>query len=192
MGRSIPLVCIVGMLLSACAGPDPSPLNTLAERSFATANGDSIRLGELLHGTATLFITMSPDCPMCLNYAGYFAELGTQEAPLAVGVLPTGFIPRDSAVAFARLHGITMPLLLDPDCELVKALGARVTPEVFLLDSLGRSVYQGAIDDWPVRAGRKKLKATRHYLKDALAAYASGEGGVVKDVTAVGCVLECD
>jgi hypothetical protein len=80
--------------------------------------------------------------------------------------------------------------MLDPDYALVHQLGADTTPEAVFLDANGQTVYQGAIDNWAVEVSRKRLQATRHYLRDAVAAFGEGRQPDPARTAAVGCLIE--
>lgn len=184
------------MLGSACSTPEQRPDMTSSQLDhieFATLNGGHAGLGALEGTKATLFITLDPECPMTL---GYVPLLDSLEEALPTGVAMVGFYPapfivRDSAAAFARMHGLDFPQVMDPDCNLAKALRARVTPEVFLVALSGEVHYRGALDNAAVREGRKR-PANEHYLRDALSAFAGDEPQPRTEVKAFGCIVECD
>jgi hypothetical protein len=85
------------------------------------------------------------------------------------------------------LWSFGVPYLADKDQLWMKALGARKTPEVFVLDpSAGfKVVYSGAIDDNPQLANAVKA----NYLKAALDNLIAGKGAAVANVRAVGCSI---
>ena len=178
---------------SGCATRKAPSLEGLGTLRLYDAAGAEHTLSDLTGEVATVYFILSPDCPMCRNYAGYLASFGTNDAAVnGVGIFPSGFIDADSVLAFAQEFGIAMPLLMDPSCVLSNSLTAQVTPEAFLVSSGGDLLYQGAIDNWAVRAGRKKLKATEFYLDDAIARVMHGRAPEHTTIEAVGCVLECD
>jgi len=73
---------------------------------------------------------------------------------------------------YAQKNGISFPILLDKGGAVAKKLGAKMTPEVLVVDSKGIVRYTGAIDDDP--KGEKADKAT-HYLRSAVEAVMSGK-----------------
>ncbi|HMP94962.1 MAG TPA: hypothetical protein PKD90_18930, partial [Phnomibacter sp.] len=66
------------------------------------------------------------------------------------------------------------PVWVDSSLMLTNMLQGRVTPEVFLFNTQGKLVYQGAIDNWMTDLGKKKPKANQHYLQQALEATVKG------------------
>ncbi len=168
-------------------------MSVLKASSFAGADGAVVQLSEVLGSTATLFLTLDPECPMTLGYAPMFDSLqhALPEGVRMVGFYPAPFIVADSANLFAQQHGFTFAQLMDPDCRLANALRARVTPEAFLVGADGAVLYRGAIDDSAVREGRKRI-AVKHYVIDALRAVSAGAAVAVKTVPALGCIVECD
>lgn len=66
-----------------------------------------------------------------------------------------------------RIHAAVMalnyPLLHDPDGKVGRALGAKTTPHMFVIDKQGKVAYSGAIDD------QKKTNYVAAALDDLLA-----------------------
>lgn len=75
--------------------------------------------------------------------------------------------------------GIDVPYLSDKDQTWMTALGARKSPEVFVLDKDLKTIYSGAIDDNPQLANGVK----DYYLKRVL------DGQTVAGTRAVGCSI---
>ncbi|MCB9170296.1 MAG: redoxin family protein [Flavobacteriales bacterium] len=179
------------VVLSGCGRSDQVDAVAVRNTVLSSAHGEKVALDTIMGRRATLFFVLAPDCPLCLNYAPYLASFPDRAGDVrAVGIFPSRFMDRDSVRLFAKAHHIRMPLLMDPDCMFVGLLGARVTPEVFLMTDAGDLVYHGAIDNWATRPGRKRVAASAHYLTDALSAFAQNRPPPRRDVKAVGCFIE--
>jgi len=81
---------------------------------------------------------------------------------------------------------IPYPILKDTGNVLADAVGARVTPEIYIMDQEGKLVYHGAPDN---RSGPTN-EPTEHYLKDALEALTSGKAIERTTVKAWGCGIK--
>lgn len=81
---------------------------------------------------------------------------------------------------------VPYPILKDVGNTLADAVGARVTPEIYIMDKDGTLVYHGAPDN---RTGPKS-EPTEHYLKDALDALLAGESIEKTEVKAWGCGIK--
>lgn len=141
---------------------------------------------------AVLLFT-APECPLCQNYAPAMAELAERmkKADIAVISVVSGtYYSRRESEIFLTEHGIEMDLLMDTAHVLSKKYGTTITPEAVLIDSLGNAMYRGAIDNWAISLGRKRLKPTEHYLSDAVADYLAGREIDPKTTDAVGCFIE--
>lgn len=79
--------------------------------------------------------------------------------------------------------GIETPVALDVSGEVGKSYGAKVTPEIFLIDAQGVVRYHGAIDD----AQGKRQLGESYYLRDALQAVSAGETVAEQENKAKGC-----
>lgn len=86
----------------------------------------------------------------------------------------------------ARTNELKFPYLNDAGQKTAKAYGARVTPEVFVLDRQRKVVYMGAIDDNWSDAGSVK----KHLLGDALEAVLAGREADVAETKALGCGID--
>jgi hypothetical protein len=66
---------------------------------------------------------------------------------------------------------------------------AKITPEVILLNDKNILVYKGAVDDLLIGLGKRKLKATNEYLKNAIAQSINHKAVTIKRTRAVGCKI---
>ncbi len=63
---------------------------------------------------------------------------------LFVGVFPDAEQSPKEIRAFCQAHGFNFPVYRDPGLKAARRFGARVTPEVFLLDHEGKLLYRGS------------------------------------------------
>lgn len=79
--------------------------------------------------------------------------------------------------------GFNFPYVIDETQSIARQLGARVTPEFFVLDKARKIVYTGALDD----NAMKPAAVTKHYLEDAVIAVLSDKAPQVAETKAEGC-----
>jgi peroxiredoxin len=143
-------------------------------------------------GGAAVVVFYSPECPISNAYSPTLNSLVAQ-APAGrvrfTGVCVDPDLTDAEVSAHLQDFGLKFPVVTDRRGTLAAALGATVTPEVFVLDDAGRVRYHGRIDDQ--FAGRRKANANpeTHELADALAAVLAGRKVAVPHVPAVGCPL---
>ena len=138
---------------------------------------------------AAVFVFLAPDCPLSQNYTRTLNELRTQFQPQRVEFYAV--FAADAAVDdFVSHYKITFPVVLDRDFKLADFFGATKTPEVFAVDSNGRGIYKGAIDNWAPELGQHRTVITEHYLLDALNSFVQHEAVRIKQTNAVGCFIE--
>lgn len=82
--------------------------------------------------------------------------------------------------------GIETPIVLDMTGKVGKAYGAKVTPEMYVIDAEGVLRYHGAIDD----AQGKRQLGDKYYLNDALQAVSAGETVTEQQNKARGCGIK--
>jgi peroxiredoxin len=86
----------------------------------------------------------------------------------------------------AKARQFDFPYLFDESQQIGRSYGARVTPEVFVIDRQRRIAYQGAIDDnWQSAA---QVKAP--YLRQALDALLAGRKPEMAETKPIGCGIQ--
>lgn len=125
---------------------------------------------QALKGKPHVFIFYSTECPLSQKYTLTLGELNQKYSDKIkfVGVFPGFEDKTKSFEAFKNKYQIEYDLIKDERLALTSALGATITPEVFLVNQSGKIVYHGAVDDWVIRLGKTKQQATEHYLENAI------------------------
>ncbi len=148
---------------------------------------------KLAPGTkATVLLFVSSDCPISNRYAPDIKKLHAAYAKDGVAFWLVYANPAD-AVSDIRDHikQFSYPgtPLRDVKHDLVKRAGATITPEAVVYDARGAMTYRGRIDDRYSAVGIEKAMATRHDLKDAIAATLAGKPIKDNRTQAVGCYI---
>jgi peroxiredoxin len=86
----------------------------------------------------------------------------------------------------AKERGFFFPYLRDDSQNVVRALGARFTPEAFVFDGARTLRYHGRIDD----NHRDAHAATSRDLRNAIDALLAGKDPPITDTTPVGCSVK--
>jgi BNR repeat protein/AhpC/TSA family protein len=118
----------------------PVALLTLDERWLTMTNYAERR------GTAAVF--MSARSEGAQPETQIIAELSERyrlRGILFLGIFPNPAETGDEVRRFTQRAGLLFPVYRDPERKAAKQFGAKVTPEVFLLDTSGTLIYQGAI-----------------------------------------------
>src|SRR5215475_9902242 len=141
---------------------------------------------------ATVLLFVSTDCPISNRYAPDIRKLHDTYGKDGVAFWLVYPNPADG-VADIRDHikSFAFPgtALRDPKHDLVKVVGATITPEAAVYDGKGTLTYRGRIDDRYSAIGIEKAQATRHDLQDAVAATLAGKPVTQKLTQAVGCYI---
>lgn len=159
---------------------------------YRSVDGETIRIPSMnTRGTVLVFI--SSTCPIANGYAPEIKRLHQQynDRSLAIFAVHTETDLTDQAAAeHQQRFDYGCPILIDPDRNLVQQTGASITPEATLLDSHGRVVYRGRIDDRFPDLGIQKSVASKTELRDAIENLLSGRPIDPDRTTAVGCFIE--
>ena len=117
-----------------------------------------------------VLIFLAPLCPICQNMSFDLRQLEKDFAgePVEfVGVFPNASTTEAQIATFQQTYGLDMTMGKDT-AHWAEALGARWTPEVFVLDEADSVVYQGRINDRYFAPGKRKPKTKRRDLDAAL------------------------
>ena len=139
----------------------------------------------------SLFIFLSPECPLCQNYTKVINQLQQQfKEELAVyGIVVGKAYTLKDVAAFKNKYGTTFNIFIDTKQLLTHYLNATVTPQAILLDSNGNMLYTGAIDNWMQGQGKKRIMVTQHYVKNAIEQSLQPLPITIKKTTAYGCKI---
>ena len=131
---------------------------------------------------AIVVMFMSTVCPYSNYYNDVIRDMATEFGKrdvLFLGINSGPLETADEARSHARDHGHTFPIAKDRDSHVADLLGARRTPEVFVIDHDGRLRYHG----------RVASKVASPDLKNALDALLAGRPVRPAETKAFGCAI---
>jgi peroxiredoxin len=169
-------------------GGDPSPLRAATLRDLG---GRRISLAAPAKG-ATALVFYSTECPISNSYSPTLSALVDSFPARSVkwlGVCVDPDLSDTEVKAHAHDFGLKFPVVRDRQGTFARKIGAKVTPEAFVIDDLGRVRYHGRIDDQFAARRQRNANPLGSELKDALAAVLSEKEVGTPYVEAVGCPL---
>jgi hypothetical protein len=185
------------VLLAACgsvipSGVSPRKSDSAAEpqRVLAPA-GATMAAFPVREGTLQVYLFVTTDCPIANSYAPWIHAFAREHQQTSVQVALVHVDPdidAQKAKQHARDYELDLPILLDPEQTLARALGATVTPMAAVVSPRGLE-YLGRIDDrWPKR-GVDGQVAAHHDLAEAVHALQNGQPVPNPRTEAIGCRL---
>lgn len=199
----------LALLLAACTSTAPAS-TTASSSSAAPAPTGPVRAGDKAPSFAlpvageartvalddvvaanalTVVMFIATRCPVSLAYDGRMAALGKEyggKGVAFVGVNANVNEPVDEIAAHAKEHGFTFPVVKDAGNVVADRWGARVTPEIYVIDRAGVVRYHGRIDEQ--QADPANVKSPD--LKSALDALLSGGQPANPETKAFGCSIK--
>lgn len=137
-------------------------------------------------GRAKVFYFLSAWCP-CSK--GTFEHLNSLRDEFKdfdfIGFHSSVAIPEEDAIEYFKKYQIHFPIINDPEVKYADYFKALKTPHVFVYGANDELLYQGAATN-----SRDASKATKFYLKDALALISQGKAPEEKNVKALGCYIQ--
>lgn len=164
--------------------------DSIASFNLASTSGQKLKYAAAKK--LSCFIFLSPDCPLCKNYAALINDLKkTHSAAVSFYlVCPGKSYGMGELKSFGKEYLKSAVIYRDDNLALSHYLRATVTPEVVLMESkTGKAVYAGALDNWAVSLGRQRNKATENYLQDAIESYLHNQPPPVAFKEPVGCLI---
>jgi thiol-disulfide isomerase/thioredoxin len=140
---------------------------------------------------AAILFFVAVDCPNSNAYSPFFNSLVKDYAKQGVAfyvVHEDDGVTRQEAEKHAKDYGYTCPVMLDADHSLAKHYKIEVTPEVAIVDAMGKELYRGRIDDRFVSCG-SAANGTTHELTDALGSVLAGKAVAKAYVPGAGCSI---
>ena len=201
---SVFLVLAMQGAISASPATQPATTPSIELRDADGAACKPVPAAKARGAKAVVFLFVAVDCPISNAYApetnricqayGKADDRG-KDGDKKDGAFDFYFVHADPdlAPADAKKHaadyGYGCPLLMDPKKELAGALGAKVTPEAFVVSAEGLVLYHGRIDDRYVAYGKSRIEPTVRDLRAALDAIEAGKPVATPETKAIGCPI---
>lgn len=174
------------------AAPGDLPADPVPSFLIQSVDGKSFDMEESLRVKSFVVVAfVGAECPLVRLYAPVLGEIRKDYADKGVEVVAIDANAQDSKDDVERLISdvsLSVPVLLDQDARVADLLGARRTPEVFVLGKDRRILYRGRIDDQHDVAVRG-AQATRNDLRIALDELLAGQPVSRPITNATGCLI---
>jgi mono/diheme cytochrome c family protein/peroxiredoxin len=164
---------------------------SIPKETLRGIDGRRIDLSAPAHG-AMAIVFYSTECPISNSYSPTLATLADafHDKPVKwLGVCVDPDLSDSEVAGHARDFGLKFPVVHDRYGSLGRKLGAKVTPESFVIDDTGKIRYHGRIDDQFAARRQRNANFSATELKDAIVAVLSGKAVTTEHVEAVGCPL---
>jgi peroxiredoxin len=136
----------------------------------------------------TLLVFISTKCPYSNAYnerVKKIAEDYQARGGSFIGINASANETADEIKRHADEHKFSFPILKDVDNRIADQLNAQVTPEAYLLDSGGKLIYHGRIDN-----SRILDQVKSNDLRDAIGALLAGKPIENPRTRAFGCMIQ--
>ena len=184
------VLVLAGFSVLACSAAAEAPAIGAAAPDFqlTTLDGKAFSLAsEAKDHKAVVLMFISTQCPYSNAYNDQMKDLASSYASkgvLFVGINSNKTEDATAAVAHAKAHGHTFPIMKDPDNKVADLYDARHTPEVYVIDAEGKLRYHGRITE-----DHENPKSTPD-LKNALDSFLAGKPIARTETKAFGCSIK--
>jgi thiol-disulfide isomerase/thioredoxin len=144
-------------------------------------------------GRVEVLFFVSTDCPISNSFAPEIQRICGEYAAKGVGCsLVYEDIEVDAAAVRKHLadYGYErISTVIDTDRRVARRAGATITPEAVVIDSAGKVLYRGRIDNSWADFGKPRRVVTVHDVRDALDAVLAGKTVTNPETKALGCYI---
>ncbi len=190
---------VLGLFLvsSACTASDlPATKvkvgDTMEDFTLPDTAGAKHSLYEFKGKKGVMVIFFATQCPYSNAFNHVMAGLAKEYGPrgvTVVGINANKTEPAAEVAEHARAHGLGFPILKDDGNVIANRLGARVTPEVYLLDSNWTVRYHGALGN-SHQPTTKPEEASDVEVRPALESVLAGQPVALIETKAFGCTIK--
>jgi len=191
IGRRLALTGLAWIMLSGdmvALGGDPSSLKGASLRGL---DGKRVDLTAPPNG-ATVLVFYSTECPISNSYSPTLSTLIDSfpaKSVKWVGICVDPDLNDSEVETHVRDFSLKFPVARDRRGAFARKIGAKTTPEAFVIDKEGAVRYHGRIDDQFVGRRVRNAVPSGNELNDAIAAVLNGKAVTTPYVEAVGCPL---
>ena len=177
------------LILSAAAFSQiPAIGSTVESFTLPDINGSNQTLKDLSGKNGAVVVFLSAQCPVVRGYVSRINQLAADYQARGInfiGINSNATEDLNWVKSNATEYGYKFPVLIDKGSVLADKLGATVTPEVYYVDSNGKLLYHGAIDN-----DRSGKNVTETFLKAAFEASLNGKRIERTSANAFGCTIK--
>jgi peroxiredoxin len=190
------LAVFCGAALQAAEVTTPRKDPNLAPM-FALQNqdGKEVKLSDFTDkGKIVVLEWLNYDCPFVKaeykdGVTKRLAEKYAKQNVVWLAINSTNYAEAQGDQAFIKEHTLPYPILLDKDGKVGKLYKAMTTPHLFIIDTKGKIVYRGAIDNAPL--GKKpENEAYVNYVEKALDELLAGKAVSTPQTKSYGCSVK--
>ncbi|QDU08122.1 redoxin domain-containing protein [Gimesia aquarii] len=159
--------------------------------SLKDFRGKTVQLSDTKDQKLVVIAFMGTECPLAKLYGGRLQKLSAAYSKQGVTFIAIMSNQQDSLTeiaAYARKHKITYSVLKDAGNRVADQIGAKRTPEIFVLDQDRKIRYHGRVDD-QYGVGYIRDEPKREDLKQALTELLAGKPVSVASTEPVGCFI---
>ena len=141
---------------------------------------------------ATILFFVLPDCPISNAYAPEIKRISAEYSQRKIASFVVYVDPDltiDAAKKHAKDYGYECPVICDNSLKLVQQTGVTIAPEVAVLDTNGKRLYRGRIDNLYAGLGKRRVKATELDLRNTLDAILDGKPIPNETTQSIGCFI---
>jgi len=131
------------------------------------------------------FIKWAYDAKITKNLAEKYAPQGV----VWLAINSTYDATIEGNKAWVTQHALPYPILLDKDGKVGKCYWAKTTPYVFVINTKGKIVYRGALDNAPL-GKTPEGEAYMNYVDRALGELAAGKDVTIIKTKSYGCPVK--
>jgi peroxiredoxin len=172
----------------------PRPAADFTLKDF---NGEAVQLSKLTEkGKIVVLEWFNYDCPFVKDH--YMAEKNTMvnlaekykdKNVVWLSINSTHYATAEATKAWAENHGIKQAILMDSDGKVGRLYKAKTTPHLFVIDTKGRIVYNGAIDNAPM-GKTPEGKEPVNYVDQALTELLADKAVTITKTKPYGCSVK--
>ena len=164
----------------------------LANISFTTLSGATVRPFQGDNRIATVFVFIVRDCPIASAFAPEISRLAAEYTKKRIAFYlvyaDVGASPTELRQHY-KDFGYVCPAIYDTDRRLIKRLKPQRTPETVVLGRTGETLYQGRIDNRYIDFGKPRHQPTVPDLRRVLDACVSGDPPAPTTTPVIGCPI---
>jgi len=137
-----------------------------------------------------VLIFIRHDCPISNGYAPEINRIYARfKSHFNFHLVFEESISHSAAQKHLTQYNLGLPFLIDSSQHLANSWRISVTPEVAVISSQNKLLYEGRIDDSYLTLGTRRVAVNQHDLIDALQQCVQGKAISETKSPAIGCIL---
>ena len=188
----LPIICILLLISTNSYTKQSVNIKSTKKIKLISKNNEKTKYHSIANTPLTVVIFLSDICPISIYNFKNLNDIQTKyskDSLHIIGVFPNQDMNVQKLNNIDSTYHLKFDIYLDKNKKFTKYLGAKITPQVFVINNNFEILYSGMIDDAFINIKDRKWSNIHNYLSETIEHYFDKQPITIKSTEPIGCFI---